>query len=147
MMRRETLHLTLAFLGNVAVDQIEVLCATAAGVRAEAFLLTLDHFGSRRRQGLVWATCAAAPPPLLALVQALRRGLSAVGFPLETGAFVPHVTLLRKAVNSELIALPPLPPLTWPVADFVLVQSQLGNAGASYRIIARWPLAAPPTAG
>ena len=140
--RRETLHLTLVFLGAVPLDKLDALRAVAAGVRGEAHELNFDRLGKRRRQRIVWAACSATPPQLAALVEALQQGLRGIGLPLEERAFAPHVTLLRKAREEDFAALSQLDPITWPVADFVLVESQLAASGAAYRIIDRWPLAA-----
>ena len=141
VMHRETLHLTLAFLGDVPEADLAPLLAMAAGVSGEAHELNFDRLGKRRRQRIVWAACSATPPQLAALVLALQQGLRGMGLTIEERAFAPHVTLLRNAREADLGSLPPLDPIAWPVADFVLVESQLAASGAAYRIIARWPLA------
>lgn len=137
---RENLHLTLVFLGQVAVHRLEAVRAVAAAVSGEAFTLDIDRLGEWRRQGLVWAGCAAPPPPLTALVLALQAGLRGLGLKLEARAYAAHVTLLRKTSQAGFDELPRLQALSWPVSDFALVESQLAANGAAYRVIARWPL-------
>ena len=60
------------------------------------------------------------------------------GFDLESRAFQAHVTLIRKA--GEPRALPPLPAIDWPVAEFVLVRSVLSQDGSAYEVIERFAL-------
>ena len=42
----------------------------------------------------------------------------------------------------QAAGLPVLDGFAWDVDEFVLVESKLGSAGATYRLIGRWPLAA-----
>lgn len=154
-MRRETLHLTLAFLGNVPESEIARLCEVAARVAAAPFSLRLERLGFWRRQRLVWAGCApdGVPDELQRLAATLGDALRAAGFGLEARPFVPHVTLLRKAEPSgapgagDASGTAPLPPgdgafpaVVWPAAEFVLVRSAIGAPEASYTRIGRWPL-------
>ena len=72
-----------------------------------------------------------------ALGQALKQnGLGSAAHDLDD--FTPHVTLLRdaKAAKAQKID-----PMTWQVADFVLVQSLLGKT--THIHLGRWPLKAP----
>ena len=137
-MRRDTIHLTLAFLGDVAVPRLAALGAVAQSVRGERFVLELDRVGSWRGNRILWSGCAQPPAALVAFAEALAAGLRAEGFELEARAFNPHVTLVRNALR------PPhgtdTAPLRWPVASFVLVASERDAGGAHYRVLARWPL-------
>jgi len=139
-MRRETLHLTLAFIGTVAPQRIEALAAVAAAVRIPAFTLRLDRLRGLPRKHLAWIESASPPSALAALATELHTRLAAASFPLEASPFNAHVTLLRNARNAA--TPPPQPPIDWPVRDFVLVQSHLDAAGASYRCLGRWGLGA-----
>ena len=138
MMRRDTIHLTLAFLGDVAKSRLAALEAVAQSVRGERFVLALDRVGSWRGNRVLWAGCSQAPAALSAVAETLAAGLRAADFALEARAFNPHVTLVRNAVR------PPqgvdMPALRWPVASFVLVASERDAGGAHYRVLARWPL-------
>ena len=137
-MRRDTIHLTLAFLGDVAVPRLAALGAVAQSVRGERFVLELDRVGSWRGNRILWSGCAQPPAALPALADALAAGLRAADFELEARAFNPHVTLVRNALR------PPqgieMAPLRWPVASFVLVASERDAGGAHYRVLGRWPL-------
>lgn len=139
-MRCETLHITLAFLGEIAVDRIALLREVAAGLHAPFFTLRLDKLGCWRH--IVWAGCAETPPELSSLAGQLASSLRAAGFLLEERPFAAHVTLLRNARCDLLLkAQPSLPAIDWQAAEFVLVQSQSSATGVGYTPIGRWPLA------
>jgi 2'-5' RNA ligase len=138
--RRETLHLTLAFVGDVTRERIAELAAIAAQLQVPAFSLSLDVLGSWARNRIAWAGCQTTPQVLAGFAGELADRLRAAGFQIERRAFKPHLTLLRK------IAVPFAPrdmaPVHWQVDEFVLVESVLGTEGARYRTLARWPLCA-----
>jgi 2'-5' RNA ligase len=145
-MRRDTLHLTLAFLGEVddagfaaalaAADEVAAATDTSAGTAAA---LTIDRLACWKHNHIVWAGCDEVPPPLADLASRLAVALRGRGFRLDSRPFAAHVTLLR---NARCGAEPAAPqPFEWRVADFVLVESHLGADGARYEIVGRWPLA------
>ena len=137
-MRRDTIHLTLAFLGDTPAREVERLQALAAQLEGERFALVLDHVGSWKRNRVLWTGPSILPPALAALAQDLEARLRVAGFALEERAFSPHVTLVRTARVAPAAA--PQTPLRWRVASFVLVASERSAAGAHYRVIGRWPL-------
>jgi len=133
-MRRDTLHLTLAFLGDIPAERLVEATRVADGVVAEPFSLTLDRLGYWKHNRIVWA--GGESPPLTFLAGALTDGLRAAGFALEARPFVAHLTLLRDAHCVDVPSLPA--PVAWPVREFVLAQSGNGR----YEVIGRWPLGA-----
>lgn len=137
-MRRDTLHLTLAFLGDVEASRIPALVDALGAVKGDAFRLQLDTLGYWRHNQIVWAGAAEWPAALDGLVRALRANLAALGFAVAETGFVPHVTLLRKAAVAG--ALPAPGPIAWPVSEWVLMESHLSACGPSYRRLAAWPL-------
>jgi 2'-5' RNA ligase len=139
--RRETIHLTLAFLGDVAVERLPKLQRVAGEVHAAAFELTLDRFGVWQHNRLFWGGCAT-PPALLELTGTLSKRLLAADFSVADGKrpFTPHVTLVRKLVRFD-VALRVAEALSWPCREFVLVRSRLSAAGSDYEVLARFPLA------
>lgn len=140
--RAETVHLTLAFLGQVAESRVPALIDIAGGVCAPAFTLTFDKVDYWARQRLLWAGCAESPA-LRQLAGRLQSELGAAGFAVDGASrpFIPHVTLLRSLPHPPATpARPVLPPETWPVGEFVLVHSVPDAQGANYRELARFPL-------
>jgi 2'-5' RNA ligase len=138
LMRADTLHITLAFLGSTPAEKLDALIACADTVQTDAFELILDQAGYWRHNRIGWLGATETPPPHLELVGALNAALQAAGFPVDVRPHVPHVTLLRKSVGGEV---PPCEPVHWPVSDFVLVASRTEAEGAHYEVIRRWPLA------
>ncbi|ATE60241.1 RNA 2',3'-cyclic phosphodiesterase [Thauera sinica] len=141
LMRRDGLHLTLAFLGEQPAGRVEALRRLAASMTGEAFELLLSHAGAWQRGRIVWSGPGAAPPALAALAEGLAGALRAQGFEVERRPFAAHVTLVRNA-----LAPPPPevePPVRWLVGEFALVRSHVGTDGARYEVIGRWPLPAP----
>jgi len=138
-MRRDNLHLTLVFLGDVARDNIPQLTAIAAQQRAIAFDLEFGAIRYWQHNRIVWAAPQAVPPPLSGFVAALESALSEAGFDFDHRPYVPHVTLIRDA--RPPLALPALR-FDWPVRDFVLVEAVRDERGAAYRVLARWDAAA-----
>ena len=141
--RQETIHLTLAFIGDVPVERLADLERAAREVRGEAFALTLDRFGIWRHNRIFWAGCSVLPPALAELSAALGAALPAAGFAVADArrTFTPHVTLVRKMVALDA-ELPECEPVAWNNRQFVLVGSTLSADASSYRTIAEFPLLA-----
>jgi len=139
--RCATIHLTLAFIGDVPLDRLADLERAARQVRAEAFDLTLDQFGLWRHNRIFWAGCSVVPPALAELASALRTALQAAGFDVADARrnFTPHLTLVRK-VKALGVALPPYEPVSWRCGRFVLARSTLSPDGSSYQGLAEFPL-------
>lgn len=140
-MRRETLHVTLAFLGEVPESAIDAAESAAGSLVGKSFDLRLDHLAYWKHNRILWAGCSNLPPALAALADGLARALRADGFHLDERPFAAHVTLLRDArCPPELPAL--AGPLQWHVGEFALVESRPSSAGPHYEPLRRWPLAA-----
>jgi len=139
--RQATVHLTLAFIGDVPLERLPDMERAARNVRAAAFDLTLDQFGLWRHNRIFWAGCSAVPPALVELASALSAALQAAGLDVADARrnFTPHVTLVRK-VNALDAPLPPGQMLSWRCTKFVLVRSQLSAGGASYQTLAEFSL-------
>jgi RNA 2',3'-cyclic 3'-phosphodiesterase len=117
---------------------VDDACAAAAAVRSPAFELVLDEVGSFRGADVWWLGSQHAPDALRALFEALGHALAKQRVPVKSAAsFVPHLTVQRDV--RKHIRPTPVPPLTWPVREFVLIDSQPGR-GTPYEVIGRWPL-------
>jgi 2'-5' RNA ligase len=137
-MRRDSLHLTLAFLGAVEVSRVADAEAAADGIAAQRFSLELDRLSCWKHNRIAWAGCEA-PAALRGLAAGLAKNLRAAGFSLDARPFAAHATLVR---NADCAA--PLPPLAttivWPVDDFALVESRTGPGGSRYEVVRRWAM-------
>jgi len=140
--RPETVHLTLAFLGDVATSRLSGLVALPKPAAAEPLTLHLDRLGYWPHNHLLWMGCREAPP-LQRLVDGLLQQLAEAGFAIrEPGrTFFPHLTLVRKLPPGSAPALPRLAAsIAWPCTDFRLLASTLTAAGPAYRTLARFRL-------
>jgi len=143
--RQETIHLTLAFLGEVDEALLPSVISAARSVRVEPFTLTVDCLGYWRHNRLLWAGCSSPAPELFTLVEALRSRLRAASFACDDSfLFAPHLTLVRKVADgrAERVVrdLPAIAPVFWPCGSFDLVASRLASAGADYVAVAGFPL-------
>lgn len=143
-MRSESLHLTLAFLGDTPVVRLDALCQLAATVAGEPFTLTLNSPGCWQHNRVGWLGVKETPPALAQLVSDLTRVLRTGEFPLDCQGYVPHVTLLR---NARCSAPPPCQPVMWRAQGFVLLASRKPGIGSGYDVLGEWPLSAAARVG
>lgn len=136
--RRENIHMTIAFLGEVEAERLERAKAIAADINLPGFALVFTRLGWWRSNQVAWAATEETPRALLDLVKQLQMGLAQEGFKFDERRFLPHVTLLRKAQCSHSIVQSH--PMLWVVNEFVLVRSTLQPDGPHYAIVERWPL-------
>jgi 2'-5' RNA ligase len=136
-MRRENLHLTLAFLGATEAALVPDLIALAAGVRFAPIRLPLDRVGYWKHNRIIWCGAGEEPQALAALVGDLRARLDAAGIGYDPKPFVSHVTLVRDA--SGLPAAPAWISLVWEARDFALVSSTRVEGRITYQVLQRFP--------
>jgi 2'-5' RNA ligase len=138
-MRRENLHLTLAFLGATEAALVPDLIALAAGVRFAPIRLPLDRVGYWKHNRIIWCGAGEEPQALAALVEGLRARLDAAGIRYDRKPFVSHVTLVRDAAG--LPAAPAWVPLVWEASDFALMSSTRVEGRVTYQVLQRFPAA------
>ncbi|QNE33152.1 RNA 2',3'-cyclic phosphodiesterase [Sphingomonas sp. NBWT7] len=147
----EQLHLTLRFVGAVDRPVAEDIAAALASLHAPTPTVSLAGVGRFEHRGRSEALWAALAPhePLAALHRKVDQAMVRVGLPPERRAYLPHVTLARlprslgaeEAVGAWLARHAALRSAPFALPHLVLYESHLGQAGASYTPIARWPLA------
>lgn len=138
VMREETLHITLDFVGGVPNDLLPKLRLAAASLAAPALSLRVDRLDYLRRKSIVWAGCSETPGALAALAATLKAALRTQCGLAPEPRFVPHLTLLRNVRRPPEAAA--MAPLEWIVRDFRLIHSELHSDGARYAELGRWPL-------
>jgi 2'-5' RNA ligase len=142
VMRADTLHTTLVFLGEVAERRLEALRLAAQETNWQGFELKLTTAHYWGHNHIAFAAPDATPPQLAELVKELESRLRKHRFHFEKRPYKPHVTLLRNAQWSDA-PLPTMPAVSWRFKDFVLVQSLRDEEGAPhYEVLARFPI--PP---
>ena len=127
--RHERLHLTLHFIGPLDRQRLDAVGA-ALEVPVEPFDLPLTRSEIWPR-GLVVLRAAQPPAQLLRLHARLARALQAIDLPLERRRFRPHVTLARRA--ATVLPPPDMPPLSWRIDGYALVESLPGSGGYPIR--------------
>lgn len=138
-MRGETLHNTLVFLGNVTFNRLEALQLAALEISADGFELCFDQARYWGHNHIVYAAPSDAPQHLTLLVNKLEQRLRAHRFKFDQKDYCPHVTLLRNAKWNDA-PLPTMPPVSWSIGDFALVQSVPQNGFTDYQVLTRFPL-------
>jgi 2'-5' RNA ligase len=148
--RKENLHITLKFLGDVRRDGIphliESLKETAA--QRDAFNVTVQGLGafpSAGRPRVLWAGIAEGTHKLESLAAAVEGTLRPLGFGNEE-RFSGHITLgrLRRPEPAlwfrEWSAQERMEPLKVRVESFWLMKSTLTPAGPRYEALAEFAL-------
>ena len=132
--RRERLHLTLHFLGEVPRTLLPRL-RPALAVPFQPFTTTLSR-AALWRGGVAVLEAEPVPAKMRQLYAALGEALRQLGLPVEDRPLRPHVTLARRAGAS----LPPPEPLRlrWPAQGYALVESRPQPEGG-YVLLQRYP--------
>jgi 2'-5' RNA ligase len=145
----ENMHLTLAFLGDVPIEELDrVTSAIDRACRsAEAFELKaigVGTFGKPRHPRVIWAGIATCPP-LTALQQRIGEALLAAEIAFDQKPFSPHLTLGRvKSVDPHTPSLMDklekygdTPFGSVLVSGVELMKSELAPRGAEYAVLHR----------
>lgn len=117
----DSVHLTLAFLGDVADTRVTELLSPPPSIATERFVLDIDRIGVWHHNGIGWVAPSVTPESLAQLQGRLSDWLESIGLPLEQRAFKAHVTLLRKATGN--VGTVPIESIRWPIDAYLLVLS------------------------
>ena len=101
---KENLHLTLAFLGEVAEKELTKLHGIIDGLKSQPFDITigaLDMF----RGGDICYLDLSAPKELFDLQKGLTSALKASGFQTDKKKYTPHLTIAREVKFSTSFSL------------------------------------------
>jgi 2'-5' RNA ligase len=147
-------HLTLHFLGDVAVDDLEAVARAvgAAAASCPAFSLNLASLGcfpNTRRPRIVWIGVSGETDTLTKLHQMLGEQLHQhIGFQPESRPYSPHLTIgrakkgiprrrlsqLGQMLEQEIPQVGQL--IELPVTEIQLIQSDLKPDGPVYTPLA-----------
>lgn len=150
----EGVHVTLKFLGEVPVKKLPAikLAIQEAVVGHSPFELEFSNigtFGGREGLRIMWVGIAGDVLRLEALVRAVNAALTVVGFEPERRPFRPHLTLGRvrdeigtrqRAEIEVAVGKTEVPGVSWRTSQVSLMRSRLGPGGASYEVLATFPL-------
>jgi 2'-5' RNA ligase len=155
----EDLHLTLVFIGAVAVELVPavvsvVVAVATGGAPFRIAVRGTGEFGGRRRPRVTWLGIDEGVSSVAALDSALRAGLAALpglegvsSMPLT----MPHLTVARDAAEGLVGSLRDafaVSETSWIANRLVLYRSDLGRRGARHERIVTAPLGGdlPPRA-
>ena len=101
----ENIHLTLKFLGDVSISNIELLkeILSAEAVLQTAFEISVGELGafpSQSRPRVLWVA-VQAPPSLQSIRSGLENETARIGYAREKRSFSPHLTLGRVSRNAN----------------------------------------------
>ena len=150
----EGLHLTLKFLGDVPVDELDrIKAATQQAVQGrmpfELQTTEMGCFPNLKRPKIIWIGLNGALEALHALRNSLEDQIAPPGYPTETRPFHPHLTLGRvKAQNSGEISsvgqgirdAENVGSGKWTCDAVHVMLSTLTASGAEYQSLASYPL-------
>ena len=137
------LHVTLAFLGSVALTRIPELQRTAheaaASLAAHAPIsLTFARLVHWKEPQILCALTASQSLAATAVAVGLQDATAAIGFSPDRKPFQAHVTLARKVLRPG--PWPPLRPVTWQFDAYALIDSRTAPSGPIYSVIDSYPL-------
>ncbi|MDY6839730.1 MAG: RNA 2',3'-cyclic phosphodiesterase [Thermodesulfobacteriota bacterium] len=150
--RKEGIHLTLKFLGDIDRGAVEKLDAAMgrATKGIPSFVLMGEGIGvfpDLRRARVIWAGVSGDVRALMALYRNLESELKGLGFPKEKRTYRGHLTLGRAkgrldttALMQALEGLRDFQTASFSVPSLVLFQSTLRPQGAIYTRLAEAPL-------
>ena len=144
--RDDALHVTLAFLGHRALDDIDPARDAVREVAAPVPDLALGDalWLAPRRPHVLTVEVADATGALLALQERVVAALvAAVGYEPDRRRFRPHVTVarVRRGAAPRQRGLPDAPSASFAGEAVTLYRSWLGGGPARYEALERVPLA------
>jgi RNA 2',3'-cyclic 3'-phosphodiesterase len=150
--RPEGIHITLKFLGETDGAKLDSINSTLSSL-PHAGPVQLDFrgigfFPNEFHPRVIWCGVEASPN-LATLAASVDRALQPLGFPAETRAFTPHLTLARfdshKGLDTLVRAANNLKSYDFGSArrqsEFYLSQSVLKRGGSEYTRLATFPFA------
>ncbi|HKJ94183.1 MAG TPA: RNA 2',3'-cyclic phosphodiesterase [Gammaproteobacteria bacterium] len=136
--RRERLHLTVLFLGDVpATAESNLVRGLPRSIPTGPVDLTLDTLGGFARAGVWWLGPSVVPRALNDLHATLVDAAAVAGIAVERRPFRPHVTLARRSRPGPETSVDAI---RWRADELTLVASVDTGGRAAYRVCSRWPL-------
>ncbi len=133
------LHVTVAFLGNVAPDRMRALREVAAARPWPRDALVFDRLAWWPKAKLLCLEASALPAHFVSSVETFHEHLRRAGFKVEHRPFRAHVTVARNVPSPPAdAAVLPIPAFVWPVREIALVASIPTPEGSVYRVLERF---------
>ena len=137
MMPPQSLHLTLAFLGDCDSKRKQCVLDKITNINVNAFDIELGEFGYFEHHRIFHITPSIIPIELLSLHKQLCQALSPCQFKTPR-TFKPHITLFR-GVKTPPFCEPLNTTVRWHVCSFHVERSELSPEGAHYTTLKEQP--------
>jgi 2'-5' RNA ligase len=139
---RDNFHVTLAYIGEVAMPQLGVLQQIGHGQRVPSCTIKLDACEYWPESQVVVAAAREPPTALIELWTRLLRDLTVHRAALQLkrlpAPLRAHVTLARKVAQAPVLQA--MSPFYWSARSFSLVRSDTSGAHSVYTVVDTWPL-------
>jgi 2'-5' RNA ligase len=133
--RIDDLHLTLAFIGNLADEDAFAVADAVAKLRFSPLTWQLDTLGFFDEAGVVWVGTASQPiKPLVELANRVRAALDQLDLDYDRRPLAPHVTLLRGVQRFDIERVAPI---NWRIDSIALYRSAPTGQAARYLRVVR----------
>lgn len=151
----QSLHVTLAFLGELEDERLAAATNAAAAVAPALHPFQLEimgrgTFGQPWAPRVVWAGIGGETERLTALHAALTAALAVYGFARDPRPFAPHLTLARikdrlddatlSALQADLQARQGEALGAWDIRQLAVMKSELQRPAARYTCLRALPL-------
>jgi 2'-5' RNA ligase len=124
------LHLTLAFIGDLADEVAFDVADSVAKLRFKPFAWQLDTLGFFEEAGVVWVGATdATVRPLADLADRVRALLDEMHVAYDRKPLAPHVTLLR---GVKRFAAQKVAPTLWRIESIALYRSAPARQASRY---------------
>jgi 2'-5' RNA ligase len=135
--RVDNIHLTLVFLGLVEEGKIAGIKQKAAEISAKPSSIIFDQFLYWQKPKVLCLGSSQSAPEILHLAGNLKQMVADFRIETDKRAYVPHVTLAKKAqIRSYL----DFEPIRWSAESFSLVESITEPEGLYYKVVQSWSL-------
>jgi 2'-5' RNA ligase len=137
---RANLHITLAFLGHRALEDLAGIVAATGDVAAAARPMRLEPIRYRETRSVGMLVLSDESGAATAVAENLHRRLEALGvYEREQRPWLPHLTVVRFGERPRL--RPPLPALApFSPSDASVFISRLHPTGARYEVVESFAL-------
>lgn len=148
----QNVHLTLKFLGDVALSEMDAVAAAMAAAATPASAITLNACGTgvfpgAKNPRVLWVGLTGERVPLRRLQEQLSDQLRVLGYAAEKRPFRAHLTIGRfkqRPPASKIVELlrqsADFKTAAFTVAELTLFRSDLNPGGAVYTKLAGVPL-------
>ena len=134
----KNIHATLLFLGQINQEQETAIIAAATSIPMSSLSLCFDQLSFWKKPGIQCLTCRDFDQEVVILSEQLAAIAKHYAVAVDDRPFKPHITLARKAKQTEVIEFEPI---IWQTQAFCLVESCSLSGGVEYRLLKRWPKA------